>query len=553
MSEPSVPPVSGERVPGVRRTLRRLFLALFLRGRTSRGLQKKFLPKSVGGRLAGTLAMYALFGLIGCLFGRLGIFGLSLYLHAMTFGFLALFVASSAGEMLFNKEEADILQHRPVGPRDLLWAKTSVLIEVSLWVGLAFNLGGVIAGFLAKDGGLAYPIVHLVSVALESVLCAASVVLVYEVCLRWCGRERLEGLMTTAQVVVAVVAVVGSQLVPQLVIRTDSAGRLLKVSHPAWWMAIFPPAWFAGFDDAFAGARQTASWWLAALAVAGTALVSWLAFARLAGGYEAGVVRVAEAAPAKARSGKGRRWIESLVDLPPLRWWLRDPVVRASFLLTAAYLYRDRDVKLRVYPAIAPFLAMPLIFLFGPVGARSHVAEGFAGMGAAFAGCYLALVPMMAIGLVHYSQQWQASDLFRWTPLVSPAPLCQGARRAVLLFLGVPLLAIYAVLILAMQREFSALLLLLPGAISMPVLSLMPSLDGSGVPLISPTEEAKGASRGLAVMVFSLISFVLVGLTMWSWKGGWFAWFVGGEAVVAVIVSAAIHRKFAYMRWRKLE
>jgi ABC-2 type transport system permease protein len=553
MSAPATPPASGERVPSVWRTLRRLFLALFLRGRTSRGLQKKFLPKSVGGRLAGTLATYALFGLIGCLFGRLGVFGLSLYLHAMTFGFLALFVASSAGEMLFNKEEADILQHRPVGPRDLLWAKISVLIEVSLWVGLAFNLGGFITGFLAKDGGGAYPLVHLVSVGLESVLCAASVVLVYEICLRWCGRERLDGLMTTAQVVVAVVAVVGSQLIPQLVIRTDSAGLFLKVSQPAWWMAFFPPVWFAGFDDAFAGARKPGSWLLAALAVAGTGLVAWLAFARLAGGYEAAAARVTEVVPAKAGSGKGRRWIEALIDRPPLRWWLRDPVVRASFLLTAAYLYRDRDVKLRVYPAIAPFLAMPLIFLLGPVGARSHGLGGFAGMGAAFSGCYLALVPMMAIGLVHYSQQWQASDLFRWTPLVSPAPLCHGARRAVLCFLGVPLLAMYAVLILVIQREFSALLLLLPGMIAMPVFSLVPSLDGSGVPLVSPTEEAKGAGRGLAVMVFSLISFVLVGLTMWSWKEGWFALFVVGETVVAVIVYATIHRKFADMRWRKLE
>jgi hypothetical protein len=497
--------------------------------------------------------MYALFGLIGCLFGRLGIFGLSLYLHAMTFGFLALFVASSAGEMLFNKEEADILQHRPVGPRDLLWAKISVLIEVSLWVGLAFNFGGFISGFLAKDGSWAYPIVHMVSVALESVLCAASVVLAYEICLRWCGRERLDGLMTTAQVVVAVVAVVGSQLIPQLVIRTDTAGQFMKVSRPAWWMAVFPPVWFAGFDDALAGARQPGSWWLAALAVAATAFVSWLAFARLAGGYEAAAVRVTEVAPAKSRSGKGRRWIEGLIDLPPLRWWLRDPVVRASFLLTAAYLYRDRDVKLRVYPAIAPFLAMPLIFLLGPVGARSHGLAGFAGMGAAFSGCYLALVPMMAVGLLHYSQQWQASDLFRWTPLVSPAPLCDGARRAVLCFLGVPLLAMYAVLILAIQREFSALLLLLPGMIAMPVFSLVPSLDGSGVPLVSPTEEAKGAGRGLAVMVFSLISFALAGVTMWAWSTGWFAWFLVGETIAAVIVYAAIHRKFAYMRWRKLE
>ena len=56
------------------------------------------------------------------------------------------------------------------------------------------------------------------------------------------------------------------------------------------------------------------------------------------------------------------RLLEILVDMPPLRWWLRDSVARASFLLTAAYLVRDRDVKLRVYPALAPYLVIPILF-----------------------------------------------------------------------------------------------------------------------------------------------------------------------------------------------
>ena len=37
------------------RILRRLFLTLFLRGRSSRGLQKEQAPKSVGTKLATTL------------------------------------------------------------------------------------------------------------------------------------------------------------------------------------------------------------------------------------------------------------------------------------------------------------------------------------------------------------------------------------------------------------------------------------------------------------------------------------------------------------------
>ena len=35
------------------------------------------------------------------------------------------------------KEEADILLHRPISPRELLWSKIRVLVEVSLW--LAFS------------------------------------------------------------------------------------------------------------------------------------------------------------------------------------------------------------------------------------------------------------------------------------------------------------------------------------------------------------------------------------------------------------------------------
>src|SRR5205809_32322 len=132
--------------PSPERTLRQLFLTLFLRGRSSRGLQKKGAPKSIGQKLAFTLFFYALFGAIALGFVNQPVFALSAYLHAMTFVFLGMFVASSAGEVLFNKEEADILLHRPVSSKAMLWAKIRVLIEVSLWLAGAFNLVGLFVG-----------------------------------------------------------------------------------------------------------------------------------------------------------------------------------------------------------------------------------------------------------------------------------------------------------------------------------------------------------------------------------------------------------------------
>src|SRR5580658_8638943 len=146
--------------PSADQTLRRLFLTLFLRGRGSRGLQKQSAPKSVGEKLALTLVFYGLFGLVTISFIMQPIFALSVYLHAMTFMFLGMFVAASAGEVLFNKEEADILLHRPVSPPAMLWAKVRVLVEVSLWLAGAFNLVGLVVGVFCVNGNWRFPLAH---------------------------------------------------------------------------------------------------------------------------------------------------------------------------------------------------------------------------------------------------------------------------------------------------------------------------------------------------------------------------------------------------------
>jgi ABC-2 type transport system permease protein len=209
MSEPSATPSLPDPVeaPSVEKTLHKLFLTLFLRGRSARGLQKQKAPQSVGSKLGLVLGMYALVGMVALFFMGQPVFALSLYLHAMTLVFLGMFVAASSGEVLFNKEEADILLHRPIAPRTLLWAKISVLVRVSLWLAAAFNLAGFFAGIGASDGSWLFPLAHVMSTVLEALFCAASVVVVYQLCLRWFGRERLDGLMTMSQVLVAVVAV----------------------------------------------------------------------------------------------------------------------------------------------------------------------------------------------------------------------------------------------------------------------------------------------------------------------------------------------------------
>lgn len=535
-------------VPSPERALRRLFLLLFVRGRAARNMDLKpgkGLPTSIRKRLGIMLGFYALFGMLAFNFVRQPVFLVSSYLHAMTMAFLGLTVATSAGETLFNKEEADILLHRPIEPSLLLRTRLVVLLQVALWLAAAFNLAGFITGMTARDGHLWFPIVHALSLLLEAVFITALIVVAYQLCLRWFGRERLDAFMTATQVLVTIAIVIGGQLLPQMVMRVE--GTTL-VSVDTWWTILVPPAWFAGINDALAGSGAPRSWLLAVLAVGATGGLAWVAIARLAGDYHAGLQVISETSARKPTRAR-QRIVERLVDTAPLRWWLREPVSRAAFLLVAAYLARDRDVKLRVYPGIAPILVLPLLTLLPSSGSGSTGPFNASGVGAS----YLSLVPMLTIGMLTYSQHWQASDVFRVAPMLGPAALCHGLRRAVLLFLALPMLALYAI-IMAVTGHASDLVMLLPPLVAMPVFAMVACVGGKAVPFSRSTDAASAVRRSVGLFFGAMIgAFAIGGVASLARHQGWLGPMLVGEVVLLGGLYALMRAALATVKWKSLE
>ena len=197
----------------------------------------------LAGRLCAHAGRSRVVGGVALLFWWLGPFEMSASLHAMTFLMVGMMLASSSGTLLFNAEEADILLHRPVSPRVLLAAKVSVLILVALVLALALNLAGFALGIFGRNGTWLYLPVHLVTLALEVTFAASMVTLAYGLCLRWFGREKLDNFITTAQVIVAVVAMVGGQLVPHLLRDVDP----LRMKSALHWLVLLPRRGSAGW------------------------------------------------------------------------------------------------------------------------------------------------------------------------------------------------------------------------------------------------------------------------------------------------------------------
>jgi len=258
--------MSAEAAPGApaaEKTLHRLFLTLFLRGRSSRGLRRGGSPKSLQSKLGVTLLFYTAAGALALMSLGKPVFTLALTLHGMTLLFLGMSIAGSAGEVLFNKDEAEILLHRPVTARELLRAKVKVLVQVSLWLAGAFNLVGLFVGVWAPDGGWLFPLAHAVSTVLER--SSARPPWCWDMSFACAGLagSGWKGLMTTVQILIAVGTVGASQIVPRVIARL---GPHLELTRQTWWMGLLPPAWFAGLDDLIAGRQAAGSPVLAILA-----------------------------------------------------------------------------------------------------------------------------------------------------------------------------------------------------------------------------------------------------------------------------------------------
>lgn len=524
------------------KALQRLYLTLFLRGNNARQVDVSKAPTSTARKLASTLLIYAFFGGGAIFLLRLPLFYLSIYLHASTFTIVGLFVAVSAGSQLFNPDDADILLHRPIRPEILLRAKIHTLVSVALWLSAAMNILTMFAVLLVKDHGLSFVVAHTVSLFLETIFCTATIVLLYQVCLRWMGRERLDNWMTFTQTLLTFAMIASSQLLPQLIIRGKTQVPVTPVIH--WWMMVLPPAWFAGLDELIVGSPQTGSILLALLAVVGTTVSAWLAFERLAKTHHSNLQLLLEGPMQKLEPGRQRlsyRWLQSRW----IKWLLRDRIVRASFQLVVVHLLHDRDTKMRVYPGVAPVLVLPTLWLFSQDSSRD------ANMSIAMCGALVATYPSIVLTTLQYSRNWQAAEIFRIAPLSGPSKIMAGARQAVFWVFMLPLILLMLTLVILKRNSLSDALFLLPGFLMIPVYLYLPFLRGHCIPLSSPIEESKSTRQGLIIAVMSLLSFPVSMASIVAHATGYFWTLILLEVIIGFIAILIMRRVLRDIRWER--
>ncbi|MBI1795446.1 MAG: hypothetical protein HYR74_00170 [Candidatus Eisenbacteria bacterium] len=496
------------------------------------------------GRPRGLVFMLVMYGALGFVIGLtafsgLNVFTFSLLIFAYTFLTAGMTLIAESSTLLFDARENDILGHRPIHPRTLLLAKGLGMVAFAAMVCAAINAAPMFTGLGTRDARWWYPLAHLASVILLVLFSASAVVFVYALLARLVSRRTFDTVASWSQVAVQAVLIVSYQLVPRMMDRFQNFG--LETANP--WLMALPPAWFAALTDLMIGGHhgpRTIA--LAVVAVLATPLIVWAAMRYLAADYARQIAalgetavdarRAADPAPAAdARPARARGFALDRLFKP----WMRDPVERGAFRLMTAYLARDRDIRMRIYPSLATVLVFAVIAIVD-----RKMGPHYGSLMAVFLAGTLPATVMMTFKM---SPEYAASDVFRYAPLAGTASVFHGVRKAVLVLLVAPsLLAAGAILWFGLS-DHSSLRLAIPALIAMPTLSLMGGLAGDYVPLSLPPTGGRQGSINVGLMFAGMLwnGLFLLGAYL-AERNGVFWPMVGVEAAVLVILHPLLLR-----------
>lgn len=215
--------------------------------------------------------------------------------------------------------------------------------------------------------------------------------------------------------------------------------------------------------------------------------------------------------------------------------WLRDPIERGAFRLAIAYLARDRDVRMRVYPQLALFVVFPAIAILDPSqGMRFGVL-----LSVYFAGTIPASVMMTLKASPHHA----AADIFRYVPISGTAPIFHGVRKASLVVLTAPALLVSGTMLWFGLPDHRTLLIALPALMALPTLSLVSGLGGDYIPLsLPPTAGRQGAIQLGTMLIGGIGGVVFVTLGIIGERSQWFWNLLVIEAAVLALFHPLLLR-----------
>ncbi|WP_053959878.1 hypothetical protein [Sulfobacillus thermosulfidooxidans] len=392
----------------------------------------------------GFLKSLWMYGLMGILLVPLVTIGHN-YLVTMSliFTVLMFFVMTSMiadfSTVLLDVRDRNILMTKPVNAQTVGLARViHIILYLSL---LTAAIGGpsLVGAFIAH--GLAFGATFLVALVFMDLLIMALTAFVYLFFLRFFDGERLKDLINYVQIGLSIGMVLGYQVVGHVF----QVIKMRIVFHPALWQVVVPPLWF-GAAFAWLFGHQTGS------IMAVLAVMAFIMPLILFGLYLWSLPvfeRHLQKLTSMSEMSRTRRYqslwkFMGMILCPNLE-------ERTVFDFAGLMMAKEREFKLKAYPALGLAIVLPFLMFLNPSYSSSSsfhhlpIQDHYGYLAIYTSGVMIPSVLMM----LKYSSQFKAAWIFEATPRKSPQSIAKGTLKAAIVRLILPVFSIETIIFLA--------------------------------------------------------------------------------------------------------
>jgi hypothetical protein len=327
--------------------------------------------------------------------------------------------------VLIDVRDNSIILPKPVSDRTLVLARLlHILIHICKMV---IPLSTPFFVYLCIWHGIGEGLALIPMVMLATLFSIFLINALYIIILRLTTPERFKNIISSIQIVFAIVIYGLYQYIPRL-----SAEDLDGFSDRAGnWLALLPSYWFANGHQLFFHAPGHAVQWVAAACSIIVPVFSFYLVIRVLAptfNQKIGMISGGEtaAAPSKGQSSQPKT---PGIAGALARVFTNNPVERTGFLFVLKMMGRSRDFKIRVYPSIGYMVilsAMPLYRVLSDTSKSipPHLPLVWMYMSS--------LMLINALLQLSFSEKYKAAIMFYIPPVAFPGQIISGGLKAIL-------------------------------------------------------------------------------------------------------------------------
>ncbi|ANU11948.1 hypothetical protein A1A1_13497 [Planococcus antarcticus DSM 14505] len=381
--------------------------------------------KKEGNQFLKSLWVYGLYSLILIPFLLLGenyIFQMSLVFGIVLF-ILMTSMISDFSVVLLDVRDKNILQTKPINRKTIAAAKIVHIMIYMAFVAGAFTAIPFLVGLFKH--GMIFSLIFLIELVLTILLVVVLTSLLYLFILRFFDGEKLKDIINYVQILLSVGVVVGYQVL----IRSFEFVDLNMIYSFSWWHFLIPSLWYGAPFEVFLTGNSSVYLLAFTMLAVLVPIIAIYGYAKLMPSFERNLEKLLN--DTKTRKQK-RNWPDEI----EAKLFCRSKEERTFFRFAASMMKKEREFKLKVFPALGMSIFFPFLFIF------TYPAEGgleeISG-GNMFLFIYFCnfMIPSF-VYMLRFSEGYKGSWIFKAAPIEQISRAYSGALKAFFVKLYLP-------------------------------------------------------------------------------------------------------------------